>query len=113
MRVSINGSDLLNLENPFNQIPIESFSSYSNDEFACKTTKIPLPGDYDGVFVYKINRLVKRVSIKNISGLGKRSFSQANSTVTGLATVFQLAATTIDKSDFQHKSITRKLKRLL
>jgi hypothetical protein len=65
-KIAINDEPVTNLENPFNGVPMDTFTNHQNSEFALKTTKVALSGNFTGIFVYKINRLVRVCNVMSI-----------------------------------------------
>ena len=112
-RISINGVAVENTENPFNLVPLDSFVNYQSDSFALKTTKVTLEGQYTGIFIYKLNRLVRVLKVMSSVQMGKRTFKEANEEMSGIATLFKNDDLTLAKSDFQDKTIIRELKRIV
>ena len=95
--VSINSEQVTNLENPFNLVPLESYKNHSAPDFCLKTTK-SLTGDFQGVFIYKVNRLVRIIKVMQTVQMGKRTFREANLSLSGIVTVFPKVDTTLDKT---------------
>lgn len=112
-KISINDVPVDQLENPFNQAPLDSYVNTQTGDFALKTTKAPLIGDFSGVFVYKINRLVRVIKVMSNVQIGKRTFREANESLSGIATVFRNTDLTMAKCDFTDKAIVRQIKRMV
>ena len=96
--MTINGHPVASLENPFNQIPLDSYTSHQTPQFSLKITKTALHGDFNGVFVYKENRLVRVLKVMTTVQMGKRTFKEANLSVSAIASVHKNGETSLDKT---------------
>ena len=86
------------LENPFNQVALDSFVNHSTPQYSLKITKVALSGDFNGVFIYRVNRLVRVLKVMTTVQMGKRTFKEANLSVSAIVSVFKNADTSLDKT---------------
>lgn len=86
------------LDNPFNQVALDSFVNHSTPQYSLKITKVALSGDFNGVFIYRVNRLVQVLKVMTTVQMGKRTFKEANLSVSAIVSVFKNADTSLDKT---------------